>query len=101
MTGGAGALRERVFLQKQAGGGGGSVGFNGAWETKLSAACRIQPLLGGKTLILTMRGQPALDAVDSTWRARNARSGTVYNIRSVEPDESYDFWTLLAESGVN
>lgn len=110
---GAGNLRETIEMQRRAWGddGYGSEGYIGPWETLWSAHARVQILrgteavmagrLGGKqTVAMTMRWQPEFNQLGTDWRAKNSRTGEIYNIRSIEPDERNAFVNILTESGV-
>ncbi|WP_026619114.1 head-tail adaptor [Ensifer sp. WSM1721] len=112
MTGG-GDLREVIEMQQREwqDDGYGNGGYIGPFQTVFAAAARVQilrgtetvmagRLAGKQTLALIMRWQPDFATVDTTWRAVNARSGVVYNIRSVEPDERRAFVNVLVEAGV-
>lgn len=106
-----GDLREVVDLENFVSVDDGYGGQTQTWETVMTTAARIRTLKGGETviagrlagtqtLIITVRYQPDMEDVTPAWRARNARSGAIYNIRSVEPDERRQWVNLLCESGV-
>lgn len=57
-------------------------------------------LEGRQPVILTIRASSQTRVITTDWRARDTRSATVYNIRSVEPSEDRAFLDLLCESGV-
>lgn len=109
---GAGNLREVIEMQFRTlvddGFGNEQAG---PWETVWSAPARIQILrgtetvmagrLGGtQTVAINMRWQPDFATVSSAWRAKNGRTGEIYNIRSIEPDERKAFVNMLTETGV-
>lgn len=107
----SGDLREVIEIQNYAEVDDGYGGQIQEWQTAFTAPARIRTLKGGETviagrlagtqtLVITVRYQPAMADVTPAWRARNARSGTMYNIRSVEPDERRAWVNLLCESGV-
>lgn len=107
----AGDLREVIEIQNYAEVDDGYGGQIQEWQTAFTAPARIQILRGTETVIasrlaetqvlaITMRWQPAMADVTPAWRAKNARTGTMYNIRSVEPDERRAWVNLLVESGV-
>lgn len=109
----AGDLREVVELQVLVPGEADEYGnvLPDTWTTMVTTPARIRILKGGETVIagrlagtqtavITVRHQPAMAAVTAAYRARNARSGAIYNIRSVTPDERGTFVDLLGESGV-
>lgn len=106
-----GDLREVVELQNYVEVDDGYGGVIQTWETEITAPARIRTLKGGETviagrlagtqtLVITVRYQPDMEDVTPAWRARNARSGTMYNIRSVTVDERKAFVDLLVEAGV-
>lgn len=109
---GAGDLREVIEMQtREEGDDGYGNPTVGDWATFWSAPARIQILrgsetvmagrLGGKqTVAITMRWQAEFATLDTGWRAKNGRSGEIYNIRSIEPDERKSFVNVLAETGV-
>jgi len=107
----AGDLREVIEIQDYVEVDDGYGGATQEWQIAFTAPARIRTLKGGETviagrlagtqtLVITVRYQPDMEDVTPAWRARNARSGTIYNIRSVEPDERRQWVNLLCESGV-
>lgn len=107
---GAGDLRESVHFQQptESDDGFGTI-IVGPPETVFTTAARIQILRGGETVIagrlagrqtvaITVRWQSEFDDIDSTWRAVNARTGAIYNIKSVEPNERRSFVNILTET---
>ncbi|CAN7313765.1 head-tail adaptor protein [Rhizobium rhizogenes] len=109
---GAGDLREVIEMQtRELIDDGAGNEQAGPWETQWSAPGRIQILRGSETVMagrlggtqtvaITMRWQPEVATLTSAWRAVNGRTGTIYNIRSVEPDERLAFVNILTETGV-
>lgn len=106
-----GDLRELVEIQDYVEIDDGYGGVEYQWQTAFTAPARIQILRGTETVIasrltgtqvlaITMRWQPAMADVTPAWKAKNGRTGTMYNIRSVEPDERRQWVNLLCESGV-
>lgn len=51
-------------------------------------------------LIITTRKSVQADAVTTAWQARDARKGTLFNIKTINTDSSREFLELLVESGV-
>lgn len=107
----AGELREVVDLENFVSVEDPYGGQTQTWETVMTTAARIRTLKGGETviagrlagtqtLVITVRYQPDMEDVTPAWRARNARSGAMYNIRSVTVDERKAFVDLLVEAGV-
>lgn len=87
--------------------------YVGEWRERIApVAARIQPLKGGEQVIaarltgvqpvvIRIRYSVATAAIDTSWRARNARTGAVYNIRSIaNMDERRAYLDLLCEAGV-
>lgn len=106
-----GDLREVIELQDFVAIDDGYGGQTQTWETVMTAPARIRTLTGGETviaarlqgtqtLVATVRHQPAMNDVTSAWRAKNGRTGIMYNIRSVTVDERKAFVDILMESGV-
>lgn len=73
----------------------------------------VVPRLGGETVLagrlagrnlvnLTVRQSGSTtNRVTTDWQARNEKTGTVYNIRSIiDPDQSRVWWEMLCEIGV-
>ena len=113
----AGLLTERVAFAKRAdtstasppGDGYGNV--EGDWETQFTVAARRRMLRGGEgvlasrlegrqPVIFTIRRSTQADAINTDWRATDARTGTVYNVRTVERSEDRHWIDLLCEAGV-
>lgn len=89
------------------GGGGVQTG----WREEMQAFARIRYLRGGETVIaarlasrqpvvVTIRASQAALMIRPTWRMRDARAGTVYNIRTIVPSDDRQYLELTAESGV-
>jgi len=108
----AGELRERVAFERREDVDDGYGNVNGQWVEQFVTAARIQPLKGGEAVqadrlagkqpvIIRVRYAEATNAVDTSWRARNTRTGTVYNLRSAaNMDEHRRYIDFLAEAGV-
>ncbi len=107
----AGELRERVAfdLIGEASSPGGITA--GDWEEQFVTAARIRFLVGSEPVIaqrlqgvqpavLTVRSFIDTRRVDTSWRARNVRTGEVFNIRSVTPGEDRAYIDFLCEAGV-
>ncbi|OCJ06088.1 hypothetical protein A6U85_03740 [Agrobacterium sp. 13-626] len=111
---GAGQLRERIALEARSmsDDGFGNTFPGGPFVAQFTAPARRQilrgdesvmnaKLTGVQTVVWTVRYQPAANAVDNAWRVKDLRSGKVYNIVSVEPDERSAFVSIVCKSGVN
>ncbi|WAP67227.1 head-tail adaptor protein [Jiella pelagia] len=104
----AGLLNERIaFDEKVAtqGEGGGTVS---GFAEQFVVAARRRYLRGGEgvqaarlegrqPVVLTIRRSSQSQGITPEWRARDARSGVVYEIRSVEPSEDRRDLDLLCE----
>lgn len=112
-----GPLRERLAFEKRqdlsgtspAGDGHGNV--EGAWQEIFVCAARVEPLRGGETIIadrlaglqgfrVTVRNSAQAALVTPAWRARDARAGTIYNIRAIVTDEKKAFREAICDAGV-
>ena len=89
--------------------GGGSV--PGAWVEQFQCRAGLkflrgtepiiaQRLQGVQPVVIKVRVSSRTTQIDTTWRARDVRAGTVFNIRAVTPDDKRAYIDLLAESGV-
>jgi head-tail adaptor len=107
-----GDLTHRVDLYKRNTEGVGYVPDAPAWMLVVSCRpARIRELSGredeiagrmeeGRSVEITLRMEGALKAMDSGWRLKNARTGRLYNIRSVSDVTAQDrMITLLCEYG--
>ena len=104
----AGLLHERIafdeVVETQGEGGGTVSGFQErfvVWARRryLRGGEGVQAarLEGKQPLILTIRRSSQSQRITSEWRARDVRSGVVYEIRSVEPTEDRRDFDLLCE----
>lgn len=57
-------------------------------------------LEGRQPVILSVRAETRTNRITSDWRARDVRTGEVFNIRSIQPSEKRDAIELLCEAGV-
>lgn len=83
----------------------------GEWVEQFQAAANLEPkygteavmagrLAGTNTYILTVR-YAAAKTVTTDWRARNIRTGEIYNIRSItDAAERHQWLEMLVQSGV-
>lgn len=109
---GAGNLRELVNMQTRTmvdDGYGNEQ--TGPYETQWSGPARVQilrgtetvmagRLAGSQTFAITMRWQPEFTTINTGWRMVNDRTGAVYDITSIEPDERRAFVNILAKTGI-
>jgi SPP1 family predicted phage head-tail adaptor len=108
----AGGLREIVAFDQRALQSDGYGNSQADWVERFRAAARIKPARGGETIqaarlagsqpvVITVRSSSNMRMVKSEWRARDVRSGTIYNIRSiVNPDEKDKFIDMECDAGV-
>jgi len=110
------ALRERVTFARRVTITDAYGATRGDWVDQFTVAARIQPRLGGETVIaarlqgaqpvsITVRQSAYTREIDEGWRAMNARSGVVYAVHSlIDPDEHTadhgKFFEMLCETGV-
>lgn len=107
----AGELRERVAFYLQAESPTSYGIAAGEWDLQFTVAARIKPLLGSEPVlaqrrqgiqpvVITIRANDNARRIDSSWQARDARTGVQYQILNVPPSERRDIIDILAESGV-
>lgn len=108
----AGALRELLAFDERAATSDGYGNSLGEFAEVFRCAARVRPRLGGEQVMaarlggvqpvtITVRYDSRTAAVTPDWRARDVRSGVVYNIRSVvNPDERRRWIDMIAEKGV-
>lgn len=108
---GAGRLTERIafdaVVSAPDGYGGQTEGFAEQFIVSArrqflrgSEAMQAARLEGRQPVILTVRRSSQTETITTDWRARDTRSSTVYNIRTVEPSEDRAWIDMLAEAGV-
>lgn len=108
---GAGSLNERVRFQRRQDVQDEFGNVKSTWIDQFEAAARLTPRLGGEEVmagrlqgtqpyILRVRGCSDVRCVTPEWRAVHARSGAVYNIRSISnPDERGAYFDMLVVQG--
>lgn len=109
----AGRYRERVaFSYRAAAVDDGYGNEQGVWTEPFSVAARIAPLRGGESIqaarlagrnpvLITVRVSTNTKLITTDWRARDVKSGAIYNIRSkVNPDERRVDFEMECELGV-
>jgi head-tail adaptor len=109
-----GELRERVAFEFRAPDTDDGFGntISGDWTIGATVAARIKPLRGSESVqaarlagrqptLITVRRSAATAQITTDWRARDVRSGALYNVRSVvNPDEHDRFLDLECDVGV-
>jgi head-tail adaptor len=108
----AGHLRERfAFDVRSAGADDGYGNVLQAWAQVFTCAAGMTPLRRGEAVqaarlsgvqpfILQVRASSDSRAVTTAWRARDTRTGTAYNIRTVEPSADRSMIEMVVEAGV-
>lgn len=113
MTARSTQLRERVAFDKLGEAVSDSLGnVQTTWAEQFVTAARITPRLGGEAVMaarlsgrqpvtITIRSSAASELIAPDWRARDVRTGKIYNIRSIaNVDERHRQFDILAEEGV-
>lgn len=84
---------------------------NGAWDEQLVVWARVRPLIGGENVqaarlagtqpvVITVHSSSQTRQIEPEWRGRNARTGTIYNIRSIaNNDEQNAYLDITATAG--
>lgn len=112
LANGAGALRDLVAFEKRTEQDDLHGNTRGEFENQFSAAACIQARFGGESVTaarlegrqpatITVRFSSNTRQVTTEWRLRDERTGTVYNIRSIDDrDKRHQWIDILCESGV-
>lgn len=107
----AGDLYQKVAFDEpvtQSDGQGGTI--NG-WSERFQRRAHYLWLRGGETvqaarlegrqpLVITVRSDSGTRQITTDWRARDARSGAIFNIRGIVPSDNRAFLEITVESGV-
>jgi SPP1 family predicted phage head-tail adaptor len=110
----AGELRERVsfFAPNERDDGYGNLVSGYLEFPDFTVAAKIEPKLGGETVLaarlqgknlvnVTIRASIQTRQITSDWRARDEKTGDIYNIRSIiDPTQQKQWIELLCERGV-
>jgi SPP1 family predicted phage head-tail adaptor len=107
----AGSLEERVFLQRRISTPNGLGGTTSGWQDVFETRAHFRYLRGGETvlagrlqgrltIVATIPSHDTARQVTPDWRVRDARAGTIWNVRSVIPSNDRAFLELTCESGV-
>lgn len=111
----AGKLRERLSFEKRAdlaepGTGSGTV--RGQWVSQFQPfSAAILYMRGGEDVlasrlsgiqpaIITVRSTSETRRIDASWRARDLKTGAIFNIKAPNPTADRKFIEFLAETGV-
>lgn len=107
----AGELRDRVAFEMRVPEPDGYGSTLGPFVEQLVVAARITARFGGEQVMaarlagrqpvtITVRQSADTRRIDETWRARNARTETMYAIRSIaDPDGRREWLDILCETG--
>src|SRR4051812_12213009 len=107
----AGELREKLAFDEVASSETTYGVTPGDWDEQFVRSARVQPRFGSEPVIaqrlagvqpvtIKVRADTDTRRITNAWRARNTRSGVVYQIRTVTPDEKGAYIEILAEAGV-
>lgn len=107
----AGELRNAIAFESQESEDGDYGTIGGSWCEQFTRSARIrylrgsepvlaQRLVGVQPAVITVRSDSETRCVTSSWRLRDARTGTLFNIRSVTPDEKRQYIDYLVDAGV-
>ncbi len=108
----AGELSHRIAFEERALQSDGYGNARGAFEERFIVWAKVQARFGGETVMAArLSGQQPVTImvrqnsrtlqVTEAWRARDAESGMLYNIRSiVDPDDRGAWLELLCQAGV-
>lgn len=109
---GAGDLRHRIAFEKRDAGDDGMGNVREGWTEQFRCAASRIPMKGGEEVmaarlesrqpfIVRVRQSTNTLRIRASWRARDARAGTIYNIRTIsDPDGRGTWLDLLVEQGV-
>jgi SPP1 family predicted phage head-tail adaptor len=108
---GAGQLYQRVAFDKETTGSDGYGGTVTGWAEQFQCRAGFTHLRGGESvmaarlegthsIVMRVRASTQTRAVTTDWRVRDARSGTIYNIRDITPSDDRAFLDVLVQSGV-
>lgn len=104
-------LDERIVLQRPTATADGMGGTEAGWQDVFETRAHFRYLRGGEsvlagrlqgrlTVVATIPSHHAARQVTADWRLRDARAGTIYNVRSIIPSDDKAFLELTCESGV-
>jgi len=113
---GSNSLRDRIAFERRVVASDGYGSRQGAFEQVFACDAQVRAKLGGEAVIasrlagtqpvsITVRWSPRTAAVTPDWRARNVRTGTIYNIRTVVDPEQHtaqhgQWLEMTCEAGV-
>lgn len=108
---GAGPLHQLVAFDSPKPTDDGHGGVIDGWTEQLRCRAAFRFLRGGEAVqasrlagrqpvVVTIYQSVESSAIDTSWRMRDLRSGTAYNLRSIVPTDDRRFYEITAESGV-
>lgn len=111
MATGTGDLNRRFAFDKRGAAGDGHGGTSTAFVEQFVVSAQVTAMRGGESVmqarlagqhvqVVRVRSSSSTRLVTPTWRARDARSGAIFNIRDVTPSEDRAWIDFLCESGV-
>lgn len=104
-------MRERIAFDRRVTVADDLGNEQGSWAQQLVTWARVRPLVGGETVqgarlqgeqpvVISIHSSADAAAITPDWRARDARTGTLYNIRSVaNNDERGAYLDITAIAG--
>jgi head-tail adaptor len=107
----AGRLRHRIAFDQRVVTSDGGGGQQGAFEEEFIVHAQLIPRLGGEEVMqarlagrqpvtISVRRSAQTRAITPEWRARDADTGTIYNIRSIlDPEDRRGWRDLLCDTG--
>jgi head-tail adaptor len=107
----AGKLDKRVAFESPIKVSDGYGGTENGWVPQFTVSADYIRLRGGETVlasrlsgtqptVIKVRASSSTRLVTTDWRARDARSGEVFNIRSIIESDDRAYLDIAAESGV-
>jgi SPP1 family predicted phage head-tail adaptor len=107
----AGQMDRRVVLERPTSAPDGMGGTENGWQASAAVWAHFRYLRGGETvlagrlegrltMVATILASSYSRAVTPAWRLRDAREGTIWNVRAVIPSDDRAFIELTCESGV-
>jgi SPP1 family predicted phage head-tail adaptor len=107
----AGSLDRRVVLERPTSAPDGMGGTENGWQAVAEVWAHFLYLRGGETvlagrlegrltMVATIRASSDTRPVTAAWRLRDAREGTIWNVRAVIPSDDRGAIELTCESGV-
>jgi SPP1 family predicted phage head-tail adaptor len=110
MPTGAGDLRERVAFDKRGTGSDGGGGVVTTWQEQFQRraayvhrnggeAVMADRLQGKRSTLIRVRADSQTRTIDTAWRVRDARLGTIFNIIDVTPTVDRKWVDVLAQTG--